>query len=133
MKAFITLVVVIGLYLLGKSVFQQAKVKQAKDEAIARGDPAKPADGLEGLPAQFEPSLQAAVSQGAPALKAWIERYRSYIRDPKLAAIELDYVVLVSRSNPAEAKRAFQAVKARVRPGSPVYDRVKRLDPTFGK
>jgi hypothetical protein len=133
MKALITLALVFGIYWFGKSIFEQAKVKQAKEEAAQRGDPVKPADGLEGMPANFEPSLQAAIVQGAPALKAWIDRYRPHIRDPKLAAIELDYVVLVSRSNPAEAKRAFQAVKARVPPSSPIYERVKRLDATYGR
>lgn len=133
MKAIITLVLLLGIYLFGKSIYQQAKVKQAKEEAAAKGEPAGPADGLTGMPPQFEASLQAATAQGAPALKAWIDRYRSHLRDPKLAAIELDYVVLVSRSNPNEAKRAFQAVRARVPASSPIYDRVKRLEPTYGK
>src|SRR5687767_7748897 len=98
MKALITLAIIFGIYFFGKSIYQQAKVKQAKEEAAAKGTPVGPADGIEGMPPQFEASLQAATAQGAPALKAWIDRYRSHIRDPKLAAIELDYVVLVSRS-----------------------------------
>ena len=133
MKALITLAIVIGIYLFGKSIYQQARVKQAKEEAAAKGEPAGPADGLEGMPPQFEGPFQAAAAQGAPALKNFIDRYRPYIRDPKLASLELDYVVLVSRSNPREAQRAFQAVKARVPPKSPVYERVKRLDATYGK
>ena len=133
MKALITIAILVGIYLFGKTVYQQAKVKQAKEEASQRGEPVGPADGLAGMPANFQPSLEAAIAQGSPALKAWIDRYRPHIRDPKLAAIELDYVVLVSRSDPAEAKRAFQAVKARVPPNSPVYERVKRLDPTYGR
>jgi hypothetical protein len=133
MKALITLAIVAVLYLAGKSIYQQARVKQAKEEAAAKGEPSGPADGLQGMPPQFEASLQTAMAQGAPALKTWLDRYRPYLRDPKLAAIELDYVVLVSRSNPAEAQRAFKAIKARVPPSSPVYDRVKRLDPTYGK
>jgi hypothetical protein len=133
MKALITFLLLFGIYFLGKTIYREAKKKQAKEEAAARGEPAGPADGLEGMPAHFEASLQQAAAQGAPALKAWIDRYRPYIRDPKLAAIELDYVVLVSRSNPVEAKRAFRTVKARVPPSSPVYDRVKRLEPTYGR
>ena len=133
MKALITLAILLGIYLLGKTIYQKAKVKQAQEEAAAKGEPAGPADGLAGMPRQFEASLQTATAQGAPALKAWLDRYRSYIHDPKLAAIELDYVVLVSRSNPKEAQRVFQSVRARVPPDSPIYDRVKRLDATYGK
>src|SRR5829696_6316984 len=103
-KLIITVVLAAVIYFAGKSVFDQYKVKQQKEKIAAAGGPTPPADGLQGLPAQFESSLQAAQAQGAPALKTWLDRYRPYTRDPKLAAIELDYVVLVSRSNPAEAK-----------------------------
>jgi len=129
MKALITLVLILGVYFFCKSIMEQYRVKQQKEEAAAKAANG-PADGIEGMPSHFEPSLQAAQAQGAPALKVWLERYASYIQDPKLAAIQLDYVVLVSRSNPAEAKRIFQAVKQRVPKNSPVYDRVKRLDST---
>jgi hypothetical protein len=132
MKALITIVLIVGVYLFGKSIFDQYKVKQQKEETAAKAANG-PADGLDGMPANFEPSLQAAMAQGAPALRQWLERYASHIQDPKLAAIQLDYVVLVSRSNPVEAKRIFQAVKQRVPKNSPVYDRVKKLDATYGQ
>jgi hypothetical protein len=132
MKALITLALIVGVYLFGKAIFDQYKAKQQKEEAAAKGVYV-PADGLEGMPANFEASLQAAQAQGAPALKAWLERYASHIQDPKLAAIQLDYVVLLSRSDPAEAKRIFLAVKQRVPKNSPVYERVKRLDVTYGR
>ena len=131
MKALITLALIVGIYLLGKSIFDQYKAKQQKEEEAAKGIH-RPADGLEGMPAHFEPSLQAAQAQGAQALKAWLERYASHIQDPKLAAIQLDYIVLLSRSDPAEARRIFQAVKQRVPKSSPLYERVKRLDATYG-
>jgi hypothetical protein len=54
------------------------------------------------------------------------------VRDPRLAEIELNYVVLVSRTNPSEAKQVFQAVKKRTPKTSPLYDRIKRLDATYG-
>lgn len=132
MKALITIALILGIYLFGKSIFDQYKVKQQKEEAAAKAANGPP-DGLEGMPANFAPSLQAAQAQGAPALRQWLERYGSRIQDPKLAAIQLDYVVLVSRSNPQEAKRIFQAVKQRIQKGSPLYDRVKRLDETYGQ
>src|SRR5437667_5813413 len=54
---------------------------------------------LPGLPPNFEASLEAAQKEGAPGLKRWLDRYRSYVQDPRLASIELDYVVLVANSN----------------------------------
>jgi len=132
MKALITLALIVGVYLFGKAIFDQYKVKQAKEEAAAKAVDL-PADGLAGMPKSFEPSLLAAQAQGAPALKHWLERYAQQIEDPKLAAIQLDYVVLLSRSDPAEAKRIFLAVKQRVPKNSPVYERVKRLDATYGQ
>jgi hypothetical protein len=131
MKALITLLLIAGVYFFGKAIFDQYKAKEQKEEAAAKAATG-PADGIEGMPAKFQPSLDEAQAQGAPALKAWLERYASYIQDPKLAAIQLDYVVLVSRSDPAEGKRVFQAVRARVPKGSPVYERVKRLESTYG-
>lgn len=133
MKALITIAIFLGLYFLGKSIFGEYKNKEAKEqkaEAVAKGEITS--DGLSGMPPQFEPSYLQAKSQGAAALKAWLERYHSYIQDPKLASIQLDYVVLVGRSNPAEAKRIFAAVKARTPKTSPIYNRVHQLNATFG-
>jgi hypothetical protein len=130
MKALIILVMAFAVYWVGKSVFDQYKAKQAKDNPAAAA-PQQQAQ-LDGLPPQFEASLQHAESQGAPALKTWLQRNRKYVRDPRLAEIELNYVVLVSRMNPAEAKQVFQSVKKRTPKTSPLYDRIKRLDATYG-
>jgi hypothetical protein len=128
MKALITLVIVIGLYLLGKGMFDGYQAKQRKDNPQQN----RAASVLEGLPPQFEDSLAQAQSQGAPALRAWLQKYGQYARDPRLAEIQLDYVVLVSRTNPNEAKQLFQAVKRRTPKTSRVYERVKRLEATYG-
>jgi hypothetical protein len=91
----------------------------------------KPAEVLPGLPSNFEPSLEAAQKEGAAGLRRWLEKYRSYVQDPRLASIELDYVVLVGASNREEARRVFRAVKQRVPPSSPVYPRVKKLEGAY--
>ena len=64
MKALITIVLIVGIYLFGKSIFGQYKAKQQKEEAAAKAANG-PADGLEGMPGNFEPSLQAAQAQGS--------------------------------------------------------------------
>jgi len=129
MKALITLAILVAIYMLGKSILGEYHAKQKQEQAVEQG---APADGLTGMQASFEPSLQQAQSQGAPALKAWLTRYSSYVQDPKLGSIQLDYAVLVGRSDPAEAKRVFQAVKARTPKTSPLYPRIQKLNSTFG-
>jgi hypothetical protein len=133
MKALITLVLIFGIWFVGNKIYSEydnkrkaeAKAKQQSESGLA-------SDGLEGMNPAWEPSLQQARDQGAGALKIWLDRFRPHLRDPKLASIELDYVVLVTRQNPAEARRVFQGVKRRVPPGSPVYERVKKLEKTYG-
>lgn len=129
MKALITLVLIAGLYLLGKSIMDQYKAKQQKE------NPDQPAavTQLEGVPAHLEVSLQNATAAGAPTLKTWLHHNRKYCRDPRLAEIELTYVVLVSRTDPSEAKQIFQSVKRRTPKTSPIYERVQRLNATYGK
>ncbi len=86
---------------------------------------------LPGMPYQLEPSLSAAQSQGAAGLQAWLKTYGRTIQDPRKAWIELDYLVLISRDNPAEAKRLFAEVKARTPETSPVWQRIKQLEKTY--
>jgi hypothetical protein len=128
MKALITLLLIAGLYLFGKSIMTQYKAKQQKD------NPNQPAvvTQLDGVPSHLEVSLQNATAAGAPTLKTWLRHNRKYCRDPRLAQVELDYVVLVSRSNPAEAKQVFQSVKRRTPKTSPLYERVQKLNATYG-
>ena len=128
MKALITIVLILAVYWVGRSISNQYKAKQAKENPV---QPVAVAQ-LEGMPSQLEASLQAAEAQGAPILKAWLEHNRRYIRDPRLAEIELNYVVLVSRTNPQEAKKVFATVKRRTPKNSPIYERVKRLEATYG-
>lgn len=88
---------------------------------------------LEGLPSALEQPLQEAQAKGPEAFRDFIDNIKKspLVKDPRLAWIELDYVVMVARRDPAEAKRVFRKVKERVEPGSPVYQRVQSLQPTF--
>jgi hypothetical protein len=135
MKALITIVIFATLYFLGRGIYREFQAKQAaEDRAAGRGAPPPPPTGeaaLPGLPDNFAPSLEAAQNQGAGPLKAWLDRYSRYVQDPRLAAIQLDYVVLVSRDNPREAKKVFEEVKARIPANSPLAERIKRLAKTY--
>ena len=98
-----------------------AKVQQA----------AAPANALPALSAPLEASLAQAKSQGADAMKDWLAANQPYLRDPRKAAIELNYARMLVRSDPAGAKRIYQAVKARTTADSPVFDQVKSLGKLF--
>lgn len=115
-----------------KSYWDTAKAKKLAEE----GGPATtkatvPSNVLPGLPASLETSLQGAQRQGAAGLKTWLKSYRIYVADPRLAAIELDYVVLIGAGNVKEARGVFAAVKQRTPTNSPVYPRIKQLEKTY--
>jgi hypothetical protein len=88
---------------------------------------------LGGLPYQLERTLEESTKQGPAALKAWIDKYKAagLVKDPRLAWIELDYVLMISRDNPLEAKKLFTSIKQRIPPESPVYKRIKSLEKTY--
>lgn len=115
--------------------WEQVKARKEVEDrggapAAAAAVPAAPAT-LPGLPANLEASLQGAQKQGAAGLKNWLKLYRPYVSDPRLAAIELDYLVLISSTAPQEARQIFAAVKQRTPTNSPVYPRIKQLEKTY--
>ncbi len=93
--------------------------------AVVRGE------SLAGVPYQLQPSLDAAYKQGAAGLREWLKTYDKVVQDPRKAWIELDYCVLLSREDPAEAKLLFAAVKKRTTPSSPVWPRIQQLEKTY--
>jgi hypothetical protein len=92
-------------------------------------------DQLPGMPPQLQfqldNSLRAAQSQGAAALKNWLDTYGRNVQDPRKAWIELDYCTLLSRQNTAEARRIFAEVKKRTPQTSPVWQRIKQIEKTY--
>jgi hypothetical protein len=103
------------------------------ERELAEEKAKKPLDprSLPGMDFKLEQSLADAQKKGADGLKAWLDGYRKAVKDPRLALIELDYVVLVAPQNPGEAKKVFTSVKERTPPESPVYKRVKELEKTY--
>ncbi|MDB6021646.1 MAG: hypothetical protein JWQ04_1503 [Pedosphaera sp.] len=88
-------------------------------------------DSLPGLPDNLLRSYDIAKTRGAVGLHDWLKAYGPKIQDPRRAWIELDYVVLIARDDPAEAKKIFADVKGRIPQTSPVYSRVKQLEKTY--
>jgi hypothetical protein len=135
MKALIALLILLAAFWVSKQLYRSyrdvEKSHNTTEDASPAPEAAAPSSNLPGLPASLETSLSAAEKQGAAGLRDWLHNYRIYAHDPRLAAIELDYVVLISHEDPAEARRIFEDVKNRTPTFSPIYERVKRLENTF--
>jgi hypothetical protein len=131
LKLLIAAVVVGILAFGGWQLYLQWKVVNETpthtEQVVAPVDAAS----LPGMPPAMDAAYNIAKDQGAPGLKNFLTRYGKGIKDPRLAAIELDYVVLVSKNNIAEARTVFARVKERTPPSSPIYNRVKQLEKTY--
>jgi hypothetical protein len=132
-KAIIIIVVVVLVALGGWQLFEywervQDEKETAKQQAAA--SVVNP-DALPGVPPGWETSLRAAQQQGATATAAWLKTYGPSIHDPRKAWIELDYVLMITRDNPQEAKRIFGEVRDRTPPTSPVWPRIHELEKSY--
>ena len=114
-----------------QAYYRAVESRTASNETASASVSASLPASLPGLPQELEPSLEVVTRQGASSLKKWIDYYRPRLADPRLAWIELDYVMMVSRENPAEARQVFLSVKERISSQSPVYPRIKQLSKTF--
>jgi hypothetical protein len=138
MKALIAIIVIVCFVYAARFLvsyyggFKERESPQTQTAAKTMSE-----EDLPGLPSTFEASLQKVEKAGAAELKNWLETYRKYVKDPRLAWIELDYVVMVSQQDPKEAKQVFQSVKQRISPSSSdpgarfVYERIKTLEKTY--
>ena len=90
-------------------------------------------ESLPGLPYQLEEKLREAQAAGPEAFKTFIDNLKNYpdVKDPRLAWIELDYIVMISARNPVEARRLFIKVRSRTPPESPTMPRIRALARTY--
>ena len=134
MKVLISIVIVLAVVFTGyKLVVYWDEVENEKERNQQQANAQVRPEQLDGLPRQYEKSLQDAKSKGVSPFRDWIEQAKQagLVKDPRLAWIELDYVLMAVLENPVEARKVFNAVKARVPENSPVYPRVKSLEKTF--
>jgi hypothetical protein len=132
-KTLIIIAIVVAVALGGWQLFDywqkisDEKDIQQKNAASAVVNP----DNLPGLPPGYDTSLRAAQQQGAAGLGNWLKLYGSAVQDPRKAWLQLDYVLLITRDNPQEAKRIFNEVKDRTPPSSPVWPRIHDLEKSY--
>jgi len=134
MKALISILIIVAVIFVAYKVFQrweQVQAEQSKKKAAET----QVVDGasLPGVPPEMEMGLEQAYREGAVGLRRWLERAKrsGRVKDPRLAYIELDYVVMVAKEDPEEARRVFAEVQSRIGPDSPVYPRVQNLAKTY--
>lgn len=132
MKFLITILIIACLAFGGWKGYEYWQTFQQKNEQAAKPPVAEvqPAQ-LAGMPESLEPTLEASRQLGVKGLRDFLTTYGRNISDPRLASIELDYVVLVSKTDVAEARRVFAKVKQRTPANSPIYPLVKKLQPTY--
>jgi hypothetical protein len=132
-KTLMIIVIVVVVAFGGWQLFsywekvQDEKDTDAKNAISAVVNP----DALSGLPQGYDTSLHAAQQQGADALGNWLKLYGANVQDPRKAWIQLDYVVLLTRQNPQEAKRIFNEVKDRTLPTSQVWPRIHDMEKSY--
>ncbi len=104
--------------------------RESLPNATEQAEP-EPILEIPGLPESMEASLEKAQNKGHAALETWLKQYRNFIREPRLSDIELDYVIMVGRVNPPEARRLFAEIQKRNGPNSPLYERIQSLEKTY--
>lgn len=133
MKPLLAILIVLGVGFVGWRLFDYyGKLEAGK---AAQNEAPKPIDPnrLAGLPYQLDQQLRDAQAAGPAAFKAFIDGLRRYpdVKDPRLAWIELDYVLMISPTDPVEAKRLFAQIKKRTPPDSPIISRIRALEKTY--
>jgi hypothetical protein len=114
--------------------WQSVKESKESDEVTQRAERKVTIEDLGGaLPGNLEQEYEQAKREGAAGLRRFLEKNKNNraLKDPRKAWIQLDYLILLSMTNPGEAKAIYADVKSRVNPGSAVYERVKRLQHTY--
>jgi len=134
-KFLLGVIIIIGLgmgaYQLWEYWGNFSSVNESKSSRAASAAPEIPDTSLPGMSPKLEPMLASARNRGAAGLHDFLLTYGKTIGDPRLASIELDYVVLVAKDDTTEARRVFAKVKSRTGPASPVYPRVQMLQKTY--
>lgn len=105
--------------------------EQARGNARENATPMVVDESLPSLSPPLEASLAIATQAGPQALRQWLNQNGAWVPEPRLSAIQLDYAQMLVRSNPAEARRVYAAVKARTPANSPLASRLKQLSRTF--
>ncbi len=137
-KTFISIVIIALLAFGGWKFWQYAQTyntgndqAQKEEAAVNAIDPKQLAGMPQGWEDSYENACAAAKTGDIKTLRAWLKKYGQQIDDPRRAWIELDYMVMISKDDPQEARKIYESVKDRTPADSPVYPRIKLLEKTY--
>jgi len=135
MKIAISIIVIILVCVGGFKLWEYwDKVSQEKEqtEKAADGSDIKEYQ-LPGMPYELEQRYTAAKQKGTASVKDFLDAYRKApkFEDPRKAWVELDYALLITGSDPLEAKRIFLDVKERTSTNSVIYPRIRAMSKTY--
>lgn len=134
MKAAIAIILIIGASIGAWSVYQntQGKDSSSSPSSSSGAAVAVTENDMPKLHPAMEESLRKAKQRGPAALKQWLAANGRAVPDPRLAWVQLEYVVLVGGRDIGEARRVFAEVKSRVPTNSVIMPRIQKLEPSFG-
>ncbi len=135
MKALISILIVLAVGFGAFRIYdhwEKVKERRVLEDRAAKGADINP-DQLPGLPWQLVQKYEEVRKTDAQTVGRFIESIRKFpdVKDPRLAWIELDYVVMLTATDPILARKTFQAVKKRTPADSPIYPRIKTLEKNY--
>jgi hypothetical protein len=131
MKALISIFIVAACAFMGMKLMQQWDASKNAASVEPKPAPVIATESLPGMDGSLETAFADAKKRGVTGLRDFLTRYGRTIRDPRRAAIELDYAALLLKNDPVEARKIFNRVKQRTPESSPVYPRVKQLEKMY--
>jgi hypothetical protein len=135
MKILISILIVLAVGIGGYKLYEHwntVKEQGIQQRKAAAGATINP-DTLSGMPYQLLPKLRESQQAGPETFKRFIDGCKNFpdVKDPRLAWMELDYMVMISSTDPVEAKKIFFDVKKRTPTESPIYPRIKALEKSY--
>lgn len=135
MKVVISIIVII---LVGVGAFKlweywdRVNLEKEQNQRASDGSDIKEYS-LPGMPYELEQRYTQAKQKGASGIKDFLDAYGKAPKfvDPRKAWVELDYALLITGSDPVDAKRIFLDVKQRVPTNSIIYPRIRAMAKTY--
>jgi hypothetical protein len=131
LKQILTVIFIAAAVYVGIKFSAYFRKSLQEAEQKVEGPPRYAPGKLPGLPAELEPAFEEAEKRGLDGLRDFLRQHRSEIEDPRLADIQMDYVVLVGRANPAEARRVLADIRPRLAATSRAYKRFEQLEKVY--
>ena len=132
MKGLIAVLIVVGVIFGGWKLWDYWDTVSQQKEAAEKVVEVSEAQ-MGQMTMELEKSLEEARKKGPSAMRDWLKRFEKSPKIPedRLAWIKLDYVLIVSQTDPKEAKRVFAEVKEKTPSTSKAYPRIQKLEKTY--